>query len=71
MEPNDLLIDFVGAAFGNGTPFDEAVIEAGTKYITRTIGMYSTGDRRFTINLYNTMLLAAIAHRQGIQHGTE
>lgn len=55
-----LFINPDSAAFGNGTPFEEAVIDAGTRYITRTIGHYSTGDRRFTMGLYNAMLKEAI-----------
>ena len=60
-----LLIKSPSAALGNGSPFEEAVIEAGTKYIARTIGFYPTGDRRFTIGLYNSMLQAALDAAKG------
>jgi len=60
MDANNLFIDPNSAAFGNGTEFEEAVIDAGTRYITSCIGHYSTGDRRFTMGLYNTMLHEAI-----------
>lgn len=60
-----LLIDPNSAAFGKGTEFEEAVIDAGTKYIVSTIGHYSIGDRRFTMGLYNTMLHKAIERELG------
>ena len=44
--------------FGSGTPLEEKVIAAGTAFITRTIGHYSTGDRRFTVGLFCAMLAA-------------
>lgn len=53
-------IDSNRAAFG-GNEYEEKLISAGTRYITQTIGHYSTGDRRFTIGLFNAMLAAARA----------
>lgn len=44
---------------GNGNPQEERMVDAATAFIIRTIGFYSTGDRRFAIGLFNTMLSAA------------
>ena len=60
MTPRQSSIAPIGArcAFGHGTDQEERMIGAASNYITRTMGHYPTGDRRFAIGLFNAMLAA-------------
>lgn len=51
------------AMLGMGDEYEERVIDAATDLISRTIGHYSTGDRRFTALMWNVMLHAAQGKR--------
>lgn len=48
------------AMLGNGDEYEERLIGAATALISRTIGHYATGDRRFTALMWNVMLGAAL-----------